>query len=190
MDQTGSIQTHPTSKMRRAFLISFLLFLFNPHPGLGQPMAWAALKETIRTAFPEVRHLSTDSLAAWLASPSAAPLLLDVRAEAEFAVSHLQNARRIDPDTRNFAFLQDLPLDTPMVTYCSVGYRSSEMAQRLREAGFTNVVNLEGSIFEWANEGRSVYRHDRAVRQVHPYDEIWGFLLKKELRAYTVSPER
>ena len=115
--------------MRRAFLISLLLFLFNPHPGVGQPMDWAALKETIRAAHPDVRHISSDSLATWLASPVPAPLLFDVRAEAEFAVSHLQGARRIDPDTRDFALLQDLPLDPPMVTYCSVGYRSSEMAQ-------------------------------------------------------------
>ena len=57
------------------------------------------------------------------------------------------------------------------------------MAQRLSEAGFTNVVNLEGSIFEWANQGHPVYREDRAVALVHPYDAVWGLLLKKDLRA-------
>jgi hypothetical protein len=35
-----------------------------------------------------------------------------------------------------------------------------------------------------------VYRDDRIVRQVHPYDETWGELLNRELRAYSVSPER
>ncbi len=148
------------------------------------------LKKNIRAAHPDIRHISSDSLAAWLASPVPAPLLLDVRAEAEFAVSHLPHARRLDPDTPDLTLLQDLPPDTPMVTYCSVGYRSSAMAERLREAGFTNVSNLEGSIFEWANEDHPVYRGDRVVQQVHPYDKIWGLLLKKELHAYTVSPER
>ena len=176
--------------MRRSILIPLLLFLVSPHVGCGQSPSWSVLKKSIRVAHPDVRHISSDSLAAWLASPSAAPLLLDVRAEAAFTVSHLQGARRIDPDTRDFALLQDLPPDTPMVTYCSVGYRSSALAQRLTEAGFTNVVNLEGSIFEWANEGRSVYRDDRAVRQVHPYNTVWGQLLNKDLHAYTVSPER
>ena len=119
--------------MRRAFLIPLLLFLVSPHAGCGQSPSWSVLKKNIRAAHPDIRHISSDSLAAWLASPVPAPLLLDVRAEAEFAVSHLPHARRLDPDTPDLTLLQDLPPDTPMVTYCSVGYRSSAMAERLRE---------------------------------------------------------
>ena len=148
------------------------------------------LKQTIRTTYPTVRHISTDSLAAWQHQTAEAPLLLDIRAKDEFAVSHLHGARRLDPDTDDFAILRHLPPDTPIVTYCSVGYRSAAMAERLAETGFTNVVNLEGSIFAWANEGRPVFRDDRAVQQVHPYDAVWGVLLNKELHAYTTSPKR
>lgn len=175
--------------MRKLFLAPLLLLLMTPQLGCGQAPSWSMLKQTIRATYPSVRHVSTDSLAAWLAGPSPAPLLLDVRAEDEFAVSHLPDARRLDPDTHDFSALQDLSPDTPMVTYCSVGYRSAALAERLAEAGFTNVVNLEGSIFMWANEGRPVYRAGRAVGQVHPYDAVWGRLLKKELHAYTASPE-
>jgi hypothetical protein len=64
------------------------------------------------------------------------------------------------------------------------------MAERLQKAGFTNVMNLEGSIFQWANEGRPVYRDAAEVQQVHPYDGIWGKLLDKDLRAYTPSPKQ
>ena len=48
--------------------------------------------------------------------------------------------------------------DAPIVTYCSVGYRSGKMAERLQAAGYTNVRNLEGSIFKWANEHRPLVR--------------------------------
>ena len=48
--------------------------------------------------------------------------------------------------------------------------------------GYTEVYNLEGSIFAWANEGRPVYRGKERVQVVHPYDKIWGRLLKKSLR--------
>ena len=174
----------------RTLFAPLLLFLVTPHVGCGQAPSWSVLNKTIRATYPDVRHVSTDSLAAWQAGSAPAPLLLDVRAEDEFAVSHLQNARRLDPDTQDFAMLGDLPPDTPMVTYCSVGYRSAAMAQRLAEAGFTNVVNLEGSIFAWANEDRAVYRADHIVQQVHPYDAVWGRLLKKALHAYTASPEQ
>ena len=176
--------------MPKTLTTTLVLLFISPHLACGQTPSWSMLKQTIRTTFPDVRHVSTDSLAAWQEGSAPAPLLLDIRAENEFAVSHLEGARRLDPDTHDFAMLLELPPDTPIVTYCSVGYRSSAMARRLTAAGFTNVVNLEGSLFAWANEGRPVYRAGRAVRQVHPYDAAWGLLLKKELHAYTASPDR
>ena len=109
-----------------------------------------------------------------------------MREEAEYRVSHLRDAVRVDPD--HMASLPvDIPRDAPIVTYCSVGYRSSALAERLMEQGFTRVKNLEGSIFEWANRGLPVVRDGREVRQVHPYDWRWGKLLDEELRAYSVD---
>ncbi len=173
----------PPAAMLKTLPSLLCLAVLGTGMGCAQDVRWATLEQSIRAAYPDVRPLSTDSLAAWLAG-DAGPLLFDVRAESEYAVSHLAGARRLDPDARDFSALQDLPKDTPLVTYCSVGYRSAAMARRLHEAGFTNVMNLEGSIFAWANEGRAVYRDGQAVRQVHPYDAVWGRLLKKELRAY------
>ncbi|MGH7937844.1 MAG: rhodanese-like domain-containing protein, partial [Bryobacteraceae bacterium] len=73
--------------------------------------------------------------------------------------------------------------DATIVTYCSVGYRSAGMARRLHAAGFTRVQNLEGSIFEWANEHRPLVHDGKAATQVHPYDALWGRLLQPEVRA-------
>ena len=66
-----------------------------------------------------------------------------------------------------------------IVVYCSVGYRSSQLAEKLRARSIENVFNLEGSLFQWANEGRSLYRGDERVHEAHPYDEEWGQLLDK-----------
>jgi len=144
-------------------------------------LGWSAIKRAIRSRFPRVPHISTNSLAAWLERPAAEqPILLDTRTPVEYAVSHLPKARRVDPDQQDFS---DLSLDAPIVTYCSVGYRSAAIAERLQRAGYPNVVNLEGSIFQWANEGRPVYRNGVVVRQVHPYDAFWGHLLNQEFHA-------
>ena len=64
----------------------------------------------------------------------------------------------------------------------ALGTASAALAQKLKARGYTNVANLEGSIFQWANEGRPVYRGDEQVTQVHPFDAQWGRLLKGELR--------
>ena len=139
---------------------------------------WGAVKARIRKEFPAVPQIGTRELAARLESEK--PLLLDVRAQAEFDVSHLAGARRVEPGAT-----PDLRIakDTPIVTYCSVGYRSSAVAQRLREAGYTRVQNLEGSIFQWANEGRPLVRDGKPATLVHPYDSKWGRLLDKQRRA-------
>lgn len=154
----------------------------------GQDLSWTVIKRAIRTKFPSVEHTSTNSLAAWLDQPDVEkPLLLDTRTKPEYLVSHLPGAQLIAPDTQDFTVLNPLVLDRPIVTYCSVGYRSSIIAKRLQEAGYTNVTNLEGSIFQWTNEGRPVYRDGQRIQQVHPYDQFWGCLLDRELHAYEPS---
>jgi predicted sulfurtransferase len=67
-----------------------------------------------------------------------------------------------------------------IVVYCSVGYRSSELADKLQEKGFKEVYNLEGSIFKWANEGREIYQDDQLVNTVHPFNGRWKQFLDKK----------
>ena len=154
-----------------------------------QTVAWPAVKQRVRTEFPAVAQLPVAELATWLESGEAPPLLLDVREEAEYRVSHLRGAVRIDPIGSAAGSDPVLPAGTPkdarIVAYCSVGYRSSALAARLREQGYTRVQNLEGSIFEWANQGLPVVRDGRKVRQVHPYSPEWESLLAADLRAYS-----
>lgn len=141
-------------------------------------------KATVRQRFPDVKQLSTDELAGWLSRTNGpSPVLLDVRTPPEFAVSHLPGAVRVDPKSKPSDIDPTLPADRPVVVYCSVGWRSSELAERLRRAGRTNVFNLEGSIFAWANEGRPLEAAGRPVHRVHPYNRTFGRLLKPALRA-------
>lgn len=157
--------------------------------GCSDDTKWSAVNGMIDARFGDVPQITTDSLAQRLnASGAAEVVLLDARTEEEYAVSHLPSARRLDPSATSFPELDSLNRATPIVVYCSVGYRSARTAQRLREQGFSNVSNLQGSIFRWANEGRPVVRGDSSVRQVHPYDDTWGDLLRPDLRAYTPSP--
>jgi rhodanese-related sulfurtransferase len=144
---------------------------------------WAAVKQRIRSKFPSVRHISTGRLAEWMSVDRAEekPLLLDAREPEEYEVSHLEGATRALSQREALQILTSVPRERPVVVYCAVGYRSAELAAALRKAGYTNVWNMEGSIFEWSNEGRPIYRSGMPVRSVHPYDEEWGRLLRPEL---------
>lgn len=171
----------PRLAVKKIILLSALLLsigLAVSSRGFG----WALVDGKIRHDFPAVRRISTAELAAWLSDRERpAPLLLDVRTPTEYEVSHLAGARQVHPAAP--ASVVGGKKDEPIVTYCSVGYRSGSFAEKLRAAGYTNVVNLQGSIFRWANEGRPLVRNGEATAKVHPYNRTWGLLLKKKYRA-------
>lgn len=136
--------------------------------------AWA-----IARSHPEVGWISRDELAARLAS-SEPPVVLDARTEAEVAVSTIEGALRVDPIA---PALELVPRDRDVVVYCSIGVRSAEVVERLRAAGHARVWSLEGGIFEWANEGRPLFRGAERASVVHLFDATWGLLLRAERRA-------
>ena len=147
---------------------------------------WSSVKEWVRSEFPAVEHVSADELRSELETAEPfQPILLDVRREEEYAVSHLPGAIRVEPGGAIPEEIETLARETPIVAYCSVGYRSSQLVERLQSEGFTDVKNLEGSIFEWANKGYPLEREGETVHEVHPFDEEWGRLLDPELRTYS-----
>lgn len=150
---------------------------------LGPTTSLGQVRALVAQRFPEVRRIDAGALAAAMSVGGAtAPLLLDTRTEAEFAVSHLRGAVRLDPSRPVLAQVGDRGA-RPIVVYCSVGYRSAVVARSLAQVGLRDVQNLDGGIFAWANEGRAVFRNGAAVREVHPYDAVWGVLLRGDLRA-------
>ena len=145
---------------------------------------WPAVKEGIGRRYPSVVTISTRELSLWLARPDTGhPILLDARSHDEHAVSHLRGAHHAATVDDALKVLQGAALDTPIVTYCAVGYRSAQLADRLRLRGYTGVVNLEGSLFSWANEGRPLWRGATPTALVHPYGEPWAGLLDESRRA-------
>ncbi len=145
---------------------------------------WFLLKQSVHGQFPKLEWISTEQLAAWLeGKQQPPPVLLDVRTEAEWNVSHIVGARRVDPDATPEEATAGLTKEAPIVTYCAIGYRSGALAMKLHEAGFTHVQTLEGSIFQWANEHRALVSGDKPVTVVHPYSSLWGRLLTDDARA-------
>lgn len=113
------------------------------------------------------------------------PLILDTREKNEYDVSHLANAQWVGYDTFDDNTLTGLPKDTLIVLYCSVGYRSERIGERLQKLGFTNVYNLYGGIFEWINQGQIVVDlTGEPTEKVHAYSKKWGVWLYKGKKVY------
>jgi rhodanese-related sulfurtransferase len=145
-----------------------------------QPGDLQRIKAIARAAFPSVKQISAQTLAEWLAAPFDQTLLIDVRSPSEFAISHLQAAHNLQ-DVRRIVEMITRCKPARTVLYCAVGFRSSKIASRLPIQAPMEIFNLEGSIFEWANEGRQLYRGATPVRQVHPCAPLWAGLLRPGL---------
>ena len=112
-------------------------------------------------------------------------VLLDAREKEEYNVSHLKNARWIGYDDFNMQRVSGIPKDSPIVIYCSIGVRSEKLGKRLLDAGFTNVRNLYGSIFEWVNQKNPVYDNaGKRTNKVHAYNRVWGVWLNHGEKVY------
>jgi rhodanese-related sulfurtransferase len=147
----------------------------------GCALEWEAVQGEIREQFPDVRQLTIEELRALQAEDGREIMLLDVRAIEEYAISHLPGALHTPTEESALCELRKSSSATLAVLYCSVGWRSSQMASSLEAS--CELANLEGSIFAWANAGYPLVGEDGPARAVHPYNERWGALLKRELRA-------
>lgn len=150
---------------------------------LVPPTSLAQVERDVERQFSEIGHLATATLAERIGQ--GAPIILyDVREEAEFAVSHLNGALRLEPGLTHAAALQTIGARTrgrTAVFYCAVGQRSSRMARQVRNAllssGALGVDNLRGGVFAWHNESRPLVDADGPTRFVHPFSTAWGRLL-------------
>ena len=141
------------------------------------PVDWLSVDTLIADRFPDTPSITTAELAEMLAEPAAPVLLIDVRAPEEFGVSHLKGAHNLESADAAATWIGAQNASARVVAYCSVGYRSAALVAELHDRGITNAVNLQGSIFAWANEGHPVYQGVDRVDAVHPFDQSWGALL-------------
>jgi len=86
-------------------------------------------------------------------------LVLDVREQAEYAQSHILNARGL-PLSQLEARIGDLGKfkDKPVIVYCATENRSRAAIATLKKGGFSNVVSLSGGFAAWQNAGLPVQK--------------------------------
>jgi len=134
----------------------------------------------VKSKFPNTPQITTQQLEDKLESCDSPILVIDCRSSQEHLVSHIRGSKHLsfnaDEDVLNdFLVENGVESDTNIVCYCSVGYRSSILANKINALGACNASNLEGSMFKWANEGRSIIDFDgNTTHFVHPYNWFFG----------------
>ncbi len=151
-------------------------FLFNAHaeklpaplPNIESAAFSKKLKKTLKLTIPVIGVEE-------LATTSDQYLLLDTREREEYDTSHIPQATFAGYKKFDWSILENTPKDKAIVVYCSVGVRSEKIAEKLKKKGFTNVKNLYGSIFEWANKDHPVVdKNGNETKKVHTYNRDWS----------------
>ncbi len=175
--------------IRILLILQFVLGLLSLQATAAQAQSLWVWQQRIDWQF-KVDQLQPEDMSAWQAQrPSDSLMIVDVREPEEFAVSHLQGAVQVDPTTSPEAFMQRFGAAVQgktLVFYCSIGWRSSELADRLapalRAAGAGDIRNLRGGIFRWHNESRPLVNAAGSTDWVHPYSPDWADLVARQGR--------
>jgi len=127
-----------------------------------------------------------------LAMPKTDAILFDSREPKEYKVSHLKDAVCVGYDNFDIASVEkQYPnKDDKIVVYCSLGIRSETVGEKLKKAGYTNVYNLYGGIFEWKNKDFSVIdSEEKETEKVHTFNKDWSKWLEKGDKIYEEEPK-
>lgn len=166
--------------------------------GIGAAGQWPAPEMDRIHAKIESSHEGVDHIAAsdFLQLSASDVALFDVREIQEYEVSHLPGALQVNPDITAAEFEErfgDTLKNKTVIFYCSVGVRSSRLAERVaplveRSTGRAP-ANLIGGAFQWSNEGRPMVTPQGAnTNAVHPFDDYWGRLIENR-KAISFDPE-
>lgn len=112
-------------------------------------------------------------------------LFLDIRSQDEFRVSHIKNANRMNLDGSSIDDLKNVDKSKLIIVYCSVGVRSQSFGEMLEKKGFTNVKNIYGGLFYWANmKYPMVDVKENKTDRIHGFNKDWGKWVKKGIVVY------
>ncbi|WP_115461151.1 rhodanese-like domain-containing protein [Winogradskyella aurantiaca] len=114
-------------------------------------------------------------------------IFLDAREPVEYEVSHIDGAIHVGFNSFNLNIVSSrIPnKKQTIIVYCSIGVRSEIIGERLKSAGYTNVFNLYGGIFEWVNQGFPIYKsQEQLTDSVHAYSPRWEKWLTRGIKVY------
>lgn len=118
--------------------------------------------------------------------------LIDVRTPVEFREVHVDFARNVPLDQLDpQAVMQSRkePASEPLYVVCKSGGRSQQACDKFAQAGFANVVNVEGGTLACVQAGLPVVRGQKAMsleRQVRI--AAGSLVLLGVILSYTVHP--
>lgn len=115
--------------------------------------------------------------------------LVDVRTGGEFETGHIAGSYHVPLDALREHRNEFRQVSADVVLVCQSGNRATEAAQRLGEAGLTNVRILEGGIARWIASGGDVNRGEERWGLERQVRLVAGSIVVASILASIVRPK-
>lgn len=174
----AEIKNHFQMKKRLVFIFTLVSFTFQAQESLDD-----LLKHYNDNGVP---YISVEELA----MPKTEAIIFDSREPKEYKVSHIKDAICVGYDYFNLDSIQKRYPNKgeKIVVYCSLGIRSETVGEKLKKAGYTNVYNLYGGIFEWKNKDFTVIdSKNKETEKIHTFNKDWSKWLNKGVKIYEID---
>lgn len=80
--------------------------------------------------------------------------IVDVRTPEEYKDGFIDNSQNIDFNSPTFDDdITKLDKTKPVILYCKSGGRSAKCTEKLKDAGFVKIYDLDGGITQWKFKG-------------------------------------
>jgi rhodanese-related sulfurtransferase len=117
--------------------------------------------------------------------------LIDVRTPVEFREVHCVHARNVPLDSLDPKKIMEArgTTEKPLYVICRSGSRGGKACEAFLNAGYTNVINVEGGTMAWDTAGFPVNRGKKAISLERQVRIAAGFLVfVGAVLALTVNP--
>ena len=148
----------------------FILFLVISGFSFGQSKEYKDLLNQYYDGFPTIsisdakKKINGDNV-----------YFLDTRKIQEFNISHIESALHVGYENFKMKSVKSIPKDAEIIVYCSIGARSQDIGKRLKKVGYSNVRNLYGGLFHWANNKYPMVNAlGRNTSTIHGFSKEWG----------------
>ncbi|MDZ4661858.1 MAG: rhodanese-like domain-containing protein [Pseudomonadota bacterium] len=136
---------------------------------LGKALFVDAFAYALEKSFSSILHDSALLIRDKMTQPKF--IVVDVRATVEQEVSMIPDAIT----QTEFEKTIDRYRGFHVVTYCTIGQRSSKYAEKLKSLGYT-VSNLRGGILAWAQNHLPLTHNGLSTKKVHTYTKFFSLL--------------
>lgn len=98
-----------------------------------------------------MRQFTPTELKSHLDAQQSQPLLLDVREPWEYKICRLDGAELV-PMRKIPTYMEQLDKSREIVVICHHGIRSLQVCRYMEQAGFGDLINLQGGVAGWARD--------------------------------------